>query len=70
VLYDLATHSSYIPELRAEVEALVSDGFESITKQDLDKMYKLDSFIKESLRLHGIGKCILRYLLLILSALN
>ncbi|THU83561.1 cytochrome P450 [Dendrothele bispora CBS 962.96] len=54
VLYDLAAQSSYIPELRSEVEALV-DG-QVITKAGLDKMYKLDSFVKESLRLHGSAK--------------
>ncbi|THU83562.1 cytochrome P450 [Dendrothele bispora CBS 962.96] len=53
-LFDLATYPSYIPELRAEIEPIVKE--KGITKESINKMYKLDSFIKESLRLRGGGK--------------
>ncbi|KAJ3982871.1 cytochrome P450 [Lentinula detonsa] len=53
-LFDLATFSSYIQELRDEIEPIVKE--EGITKESINKMYKLDSFIKESLRLRAGGK--------------
>ncbi|KAJ4498835.1 cytochrome P450 [Lentinula lateritia] len=53
-LFDLATFPGYIPELRAEVESIVKE--EGISKDSIGKMYKLDSFIKESLRLRAGGK--------------
>ncbi|KAJ4474274.1 cytochrome P450 [Lentinula aciculospora] len=53
-LFDIATFPSYIPELRDEIEAVVKE--EGITKDSISKMYKLDSFIKESLRLRAGGK--------------
>jgi len=53
-LFDLATHPSYVPELRAEVEPIINE--EGLTKESINKMYKLDSFLKESLRLRGGGK--------------
>ena len=50
-LYDLCTHPEYIPELREEIQtAITSDsGWQKTT---LTKMQKLDSFIKESQRMH------------------
>ncbi|KAJ3720528.1 cytochrome P450 [Lentinula raphanica] len=53
-LFDLATFSSYISELRDEIEPIVKE--EGLTKESINKMYKLDSFIKESLRLRAAGK--------------
>ncbi|KAJ3812195.1 cytochrome P450 [Lentinula aff. lateritia] len=53
-LFDLATFPAYIPELRAEVESIVKE--EGISKDSIGKMYKLDSFVKESLRLRAGGK--------------
>jgi cytochrome P450 len=53
ILYDLATYPSYVSALREEVEAVVDT--EGMTKEATDKMYKLDSFIRESLRLRGTG---------------
>jgi cytochrome P450 len=49
-LYDLAVHPEYAPILREEIETLVKS--EGWSKTTLEKMYKLDSFIKESLRIH------------------
>jgi cytochrome P450 len=50
--YYLATFPEYMQPLREEVEeAVKSEGW---TKPALDQMHKLDSFIKESLRLHSI----------------
>ena len=50
VLYDLSVHPEYVPHLREEIEALVAkDGFQKMT---ILKMVKLDSFLKESLRIH------------------
>jgi cytochrome P450 len=50
--YYLAAFPQYMQPLREEVEeAVISEGW---TKAGLDQMHKLDSFIKESLRLHSI----------------
>ncbi|KAL4071820.1 cytochrome P450 [Scleroderma citrinum] len=49
-LYFLAAYPEYLKPLREEVEALVhEDGW---SKSTIDKMYKMDSFMKES---HRIG---------------
>ena len=57
-MYDLAIHPEYVAPLREEIERLVAtDGWK---KQTLMKMWKLDSFIKESLRFHsGAGDFIM-----------
>ena len=48
-LYDLASMPEYIAPLREEVEAIIAtDGW---TKNALAKMWKVDSFLKESMRL-------------------
>ena len=53
VLYDLAAFPEYIEPLREEVETITAvDGW---TKAAMGKMRKLDSFLKESQRLNGIG---------------
>jgi hypothetical protein len=46
----------YIPELRTEVEEHCPLG--EFTKEHLDKLVKLDSFIRESCRMNdfGVGK--------------
>ena len=52
-LYHLADDQSLQATMRAEVEAAVEkDGW---TKNALNKMWKLDSFLKESMRYNGIG---------------
>lgn len=53
-LYDLAAYPSHVPALREEVEAVINA--EGLTKEAIDKMYKLDSFVKESLRLRGSAR--------------
>ena len=50
-LYDICTHPEYIPELREEIETAVK-GDSGWQKTTLTKMQKLDSFIKESQRMH------------------
>ncbi|KAH6912153.1 cytochrome P450 [Coprinopsis sp. MPI-PUGE-AT-0042] len=52
-LFDLASHQEYVQPLREEVETTVAAlGW---TKEALARMVKLDSFLKESSRLHGVG---------------
>ncbi|KAF7317664.1 Cytochrome P450 [Mycena kentingensis (nom. inval.)] len=53
MLYDLVANQSYIEPLREEIQAIVSE--EGWTRASVGKMYKLDSFLRESQRLHGIG---------------
>jgi len=51
-LYDLAAHPEYVIPLREEIEPLIeSEGWK---KSTIQKMRKLDSFLKESLRIHLI----------------
>ncbi|KAH9975535.1 cytochrome P450 [Lactifluus volemus] len=53
VLYRLLSHPECIEPLREEVEAVVAeDGW---TKVGMDKMYKIDSFIRETQRLDGLN---------------
>ncbi|KAF8153783.1 cytochrome P450 [Crassisporium funariophilum] len=51
--YYLAAFPEYMQPLRDEVEEVIKR--EGWTKEGLDKMHKLDSFIKESQRLHPLG---------------
>ncbi|KAJ7780167.1 cytochrome P450 [Mycena maculata] len=53
LLFDLAANPSYLQPLREEVEAIVNE--EGWTKVSMGKMHKVDSFLRESQRLHGIG---------------
>ena len=53
VLYRLLASPEYIEPLRQEVEAAVAE--EGWTKAGLDKMYKIDSFLRETQRLDGLG---------------
>jgi hypothetical protein len=48
VLYRLLANPEYIEPLRQEVEAVVAE--EGWTKAGMDKMYKIDSFIRETQR--------------------
>ncbi|KAF8640809.1 hypothetical protein AX17_000458 [Amanita inopinata Kibby_2008] len=52
VLYHLAARPEYIEPMRREVEAIVKAG--GWTKSSIDRMYKLDSFIKESMRVSNL----------------
>jgi hypothetical protein len=53
VLYRLLTHPEHIEPLRQEIEAVVAE--EGWTKAGMDKMHKLDSFVRETQRLGGIS---------------
>jgi hypothetical protein len=52
-LYRLLANPEYIEPLRQEIEAAVAE--EGWTKAGLDKMYKTDSFLRETQRLDGLG---------------
>jgi Cytochrome P450 len=49
VLYRLLSHPEYIEPLREEVEAVVAE--EGWTRAGMDKMRKLDSFLRETQRI-------------------
>ncbi|KAF9478052.1 cytochrome P450 [Pholiota conissans] len=51
LLYDLVTHPKYVTPMREEIRIIVKR--EGWTRHSVDRMHKLDSFIKESVRLHG-----------------
>ena len=51
--YLVANLSEYLEPLRLEVEEVVQES--GWTKASLEKMHKLDSFIRESQRLHPIA---------------
>jgi len=52
-LYDLAAHPEYVKEMREEAEAMIhANGW---TKHAMQGMRKIDSFLKESQRLNGLG---------------
>ncbi|KAI9465137.1 cytochrome P450 [Lactarius psammicola] len=53
VFYHLLSNPEYIDPLRHDVETAVAE--EGWTKAGMDKMYKVDSFIKESQRIDGSG---------------
>ncbi|TBU42576.1 cytochrome P450 [Dichomitus squalens] len=52
-LFDLAAAPEYIQPLREEIEPIVAA--EGWTKAAMGKMWKLDSFLRESQRFNGIG---------------
>jgi cytochrome P450 len=54
-LFDLAANPEYSKPLREEVEELTKR--EGWTKAALEQMHKVDSFVKESQRLHPVGIC-------------
>ncbi|KAH6915699.1 cytochrome P450 [Coprinopsis sp. MPI-PUGE-AT-0042] len=56
-LYDLAAHPEYAETLRQEVQSAVSE--EGWSKGAVDKMQKLDSFIKESQRLRPMANVLM-----------
>jgi hypothetical protein len=53
VLYRLLAHPEHIEPLRQEIEAVVAE--EGWTKAGMDKMHKIDSFVRETQRLGGLG---------------
>ena len=52
-IYYLAAFPEYMKPLREEVEEIIQR--EGWTKPGIDQMYKIDSFIRESQRLHPLG---------------
>jgi len=52
-LYRLLSHPEYIEPLRQEVEAVVAE--EGWTKAGMDKMHKIDSFLRETQRIDGLS---------------
>ncbi|KAG6906645.1 hypothetical protein DXG01_012798 [Tephrocybe rancida] len=52
-LYHLAAHPEYVAPLREEIEAVTAS--EGWTKAAMGEMRKLDSFLKESQRISGLG---------------
>ncbi|KAI6014535.1 cytochrome P450 [Pisolithus microcarpus] len=54
---NLAAHPEYLVPLREEVDTVVhQDGW---TKAAIDRMYKIDSFLKESYRLDGVSSLVM-----------
>ncbi len=51
-LYRLLSHPECIEPLRQEIETAVSE--EGWTKAAIDKMHKIDSFLRETQRLDGL----------------
>jgi cytochrome P450 len=66
-IYDLATYPEYVAPLREEIEKVLDedghdiddDGFLRLKKSSMPKLWKLDSFLKESQRLTppALSKC-------------
>jgi hypothetical protein len=52
-LYRLLANPEYLEPLREEVNAVIKE--EGWTKAGVDKMYKIDSFLRETLRLGGLN---------------
>lgn len=53
--YRLLAHPDYIEPLRKEVETVVAE--EGWTKAGMDKMYKIDSFVRETQRIDSPMLC-------------
>ena len=53
VFYRLLAHPEYIEPLRDEVDTVIRE--EGWTKAGIDKMYKIDSFLRETQRLDSLG---------------
>jgi cytochrome P450 len=61
-LYRLLAHPEYIEPLRQEVDAVIAK--EGWTKAGMDKMHKIDSFARESLRIDNRLYCPSNFFLL------
>jgi hypothetical protein len=64
-VYFLAAHPEYADPMREEIETVVEE--EGWTKAALNRMRKVDSFIRESQRLSAVGACQWSLFLAILS---
>ena len=54
-LYNLATYPEYVEPLREEIETVIQE--QGWSKASVSKMTKLDSFVKETMRLSQITEC-------------
>jgi Cytochrome P450 len=54
-LYRLLANPEHLEPLREEVNAVIKE--EGWTKAGVDKMYKIDSFLRETQRLDGLANC-------------
>ena len=54
-LYNLATYPEYVQPLREEIEAVIQE--QGWSKASVTKMTKLDSFVKETMRLSPTTAC-------------
>ena len=54
-LYNLATHPEYVQPLREEIESVIQE--HGWRKASVTKMTKLDSFVKETMRLSPVAAC-------------
>jgi len=52
-LYRLLANPEYIEPLREEVDAVIEE--EGWTKGGIDKLHKMDSFLRETQRLDGLS---------------
>ena len=52
VLFHLLAHPNHLEPLREEVDAVIKE--EGWTKAGVDKMHKIDSFLRETQRFDGI----------------
>ncbi|KAB5549553.1 ent-kaurene oxidase [Coniochaeta sp. 2T2.1] len=53
--YNLAAHQELIPELRQEIQSVLTEHDNQFSSAALQKMKKLDSFLKETIRCHPNG---------------
>jgi len=53
VLYRLLSNPEYVEPLRQEIEAVIAE--EGWTKAGMDKLHKLDSFLRETQRMNTTG---------------
>ena len=53
VLYRLLANPKYVEPLRQEIEAVIAE--EGWTKAGMDKLHKLDSFLRETQRMNTTG---------------
>lgn len=52
-LFDVVAYQQYIEPLRDEVKSLIDE--HGWNKTSISKMYKLDSFLRESIRISGVS---------------
>ena len=54
-LYNLTTYPEYVEPLREEIETVIQE--QGWSKASVSEMRKLDSFVKETMRLSQIAAC-------------